>query len=220
MVIYFIYTGVLEFWQETHLNPTKEVRSCFLLICPVLISAITGSKWWSYKRCLGIWIPIRNWKACVMLGCMSLRAWSSSTETDAQSSCFSDQISGLAFSSSLHWAVMMWKLWRACSWLCQPRPCSIATDFHLHILSWRTLGFVSPMGCVPGLKHCTISRVSLSYCFAVWSGFRNHTSELNTTNGDNFLPRQTRDSSVIKAVFILLPGYYDMGLPEKFVQWI
>lgn len=54
-------------------------------------------------------------------------------------------------------------------WLWQPRPLIVATDFHLHIRSWRILAFVSCTGCVPGLKHSTISRVALGCYFAVWS---------------------------------------------------
>lgn len=75
-----------------------------------------------------------------------------------------------------------WRFWGVCIeplrcgspdmfwfWLCQPRPHAVATDFHLHIQSWRILAFVSRTGCVPGLKHSIVSRVALGCYFAVWS---------------------------------------------------
>ena len=112
---------------------------------------------------------------------------------------------------------------KLCSWLCQPRPRTVATDFHLHILSWRTLGFVSPTGCVPGLKDSTISRVALICCFAVWSVVGLEIRNLSPAPpalGTISCPGKQGSPHLLKLsvqVFVLLPGCCDRGaLPVKF----
>lgn len=101
--------------------------------------------------------------------CGSLQVLSSSSATVAQSSRFSDQVSWLAFFESLHWVLLMWKLWYAlflalpaqtshyCPWVPFAHP------------EWKNFGIWSPSGCSLELKHSAMSRAALSCCFAAWS---------------------------------------------------
>lgn len=101
--------------------------------------------------------------------CGSLWAVSSSTDKDTRGSQFSDQISGLAFFWTFVCSSYNVNLWEALFQASQPSPRAVAGDtLHLHILSWKACGICEPTRSVPGLKHSTVSCVSL-ICFAVWS---------------------------------------------------
>ena len=170
--------------------------------------------------CLGIWVPSRNWEGCVTLVSPGL----SKLYVPALKQLLRAPVSQIR---SVGWhflEVCIELLWcgssdMLCSWLCQPRPHTVATDFHLYILSWRTLGFVSSTGCVPGLKHSTIA---LSCCFAVWSVVGLEITNLSPAPplGTTSCPGKQGSPHLSKLsvhVFMLLPGYWDcVALPVKF----
>lgn len=148
----------------------KRSDHAFGLVCPVLTSAITRSKWWSRMCCLGIWVCSRNWKAVlfwyvrVSLS-FQFQHWNSCSELlFLRSDQWVGIFLGVCIELAQRGSPNMFGFW-----LCQPRPRTVATDFHLHIRSGRILAFVSCTGCVSGLEHSTISRVALGCYFAVWS---------------------------------------------------